>query len=66
MLLCAGAVIILIAIVVICIKCRKQGKITHNIADNVDAASYPGHSNKTDENDRSLQLEDMDDEHNNS
>jgi hypothetical protein len=48
--LCAAAGLLLIAIIFICIKCRRKGKIEHtNIAGN-------------NTNERSLQLEDMEEE----
>lgn len=59
-ILCGGAGVLFIAIVLLCIKCRNKGKIQQNL--NVEAdMNYPQHTN---ENERSLQLEDMDDEQN--
>ena len=48
--LCAAAGLLLIAIIFICIKCRKKGKIT------------AGHALANNTNERSLQLEDMEEE----
>lgn len=54
--LCAAAGILLVAIIVLCIKCRKKGKITQH--GNQDSNLYP--ANMTGE--RSLHLEEMDEE----
>jgi len=48
--LCAAAGLLLIAIIFICIKCRKKGKIT------------AGHALANNTNERSLQLEDLEEE----
>ena len=55
-LLCVGAGLLMIAIVVLCVKCRNQGKITHKLA-HVNDDTYP--QQNTNENERSLQLEDV-------
>ena len=62
-MLCGGAGVIFVVILVLCFKCRKQGKIVHNM--NEPDIAYPQNTN---ENERSLALEDLDgdDEHNNS
>lgn len=52
--LCAGAVVLLIAIVVLCYKCRKQGKVTTG-GLHVDMG-YPSGNNS---NERSLQIDSM-------
>lgn len=52
----------MIAIVVLCAKCRNQGKITHQLA-NVTDNNYP--QQNTNENEKSLQLEDMEYDKNN-
>jgi len=53
-LLCLGAGILMISIVVLCVKCRNQGKITHNLANQNE---YP-QQNTEGQQERSLNLED--------
>jgi len=50
--------VLFISIIVLCIKCRNKGKIQQNLNAEADM-NYPQHTN---ENERSLQLEDIDDE----
>jgi len=54
--LCAAAAALLVAIIVLCVKCRKKGKIVQHT--NQDSHLYP--ANVT--NERSLHLEEMDEE----
>lgn len=58
--LVAGAGVLFLAIVFICFKCKNKGKIQHNLEGN----EYQ--NNHTGENEKSMQLEDIDDENNNS
>lgn len=54
--LCAAAGILLVAIIVLCVKCRKKGKIVQHTSQ--ESNLFP--ANVT--NERSLHLEDMDEE----
>lgn len=54
--LCGGAGLLFITIVVVCYKCRGKGKITTASGQDL---GYPSGNNT---NERSLQLEDMDEE----
>ena len=57
-ILCGGAGLLFIAIVVLCYKCRNKGKIQHTTTGGMDMNV---HNNTGD-----MQLEDIDDEQNSS
>jgi hypothetical protein len=56
--LCAGAVILLLAIIVVCWKCRSKGKITTGNSQDLGYPSGMGNNS----NERSLHIESMGDD----
>ena len=58
--LCAGAVILLIAIIVVCYKCRSKGKITTQGTHDLGYPNVSGNNS----NERSLHIESMGDDDN--